>query len=287
MQRVAIIGASGQLGSDLCLAYREAGDELIELGRPGLDVSDPESCARAVEAARPDLLINTAASHHLDNCERDPVTAYAVNALGPLHLARLARDSAFTLVHVSTDYVFDGAKGAAYVESDLPLPLNVYGGSKLAGENHVRSIAPRHFVLRVSGLFGRAPCKGKVGANFVQNMLKRAREGGEIRVVDSERLCPTHTWDAARQIVALTSTSHWGLYHAVSLQGCSWYEFARAIFELTGTPANLHAAAPGEFPAKVPRPADSRLENAALAALGINRMPHWKAGLERYLEMVR
>jgi len=286
MQRIAVIGAHGQLGTDLCHAYRSAGHEVVELGQPDLDVAGAEDCARAVDKARPDVLINTAAMHHLDKCERDPARAHAVNALGPRHLAQLARERGFVLLHVSTDYVFDGTKGAAYVETDAPRPLNVYGNSKLSGEYYVRTVAPKHFVVRVSGLFGRAPCKGKTGANFVQNMLKLARERGEVKVVDSEWLCPTHTLDAAQQILALTGTRHWGLYHAVSREGCSWYEFARTIFDLTGTAVKLHVAGPNDFPAKVPRPADSRLENAALQALGLNRMPHWKEGLQRYLNML-
>jgi len=286
MQRIAVVGANGQLGTDLCLAYRSAGHEVVELDQPDLDVASADDCARAVDESRPEVLVNTAALHDLDACERDPARAHAVNAMGPRNLALLARQRGFVLLHVSTDYVFDGTKGAAYLETDAPLPLNVYGNSKLSGEYYVRTVAPEHFVVRVSGLFGRAPCKGKAGPNFVQNMLRLARERGEVKVVDSERLCPTHTLDAAQQMVALTATRHWGLYHAVSREGCSWYEFARTVFDLTGTAVKLHVAGPGDFPAKVPRPADSRLENAALQVLGINRMPHWREGLERYLGLL-
>src|ERR1043166_8694369 len=285
--RVAVIGAQGQLGTDLCAAYRAAGGDVRELNRPGIDVADADSCRRAIEESAPDLVINTAALHHVETCESDPARAHAVNSIGARNLALLAREKSFALVQVSTDYVFDGGKGAPYVEQDSPLPLNVYGNSKLAGEQYVRTLAPRHFVVRVSGLFGRAPCRAKGGLNFVQLMLKLARERGEVRVVDRERLCPTHTLDVAEQLVALTGTDCYGLYHMASREGCSWHEFAQAIFELTGTSVNLRVAGPNEFPAKVPRPGDSRLENRALSTLGLNRMPHWRAGLERYLALTR
>jgi len=286
MQRVAVIGANGQLGTDICAVYRAAGHEVVELNEPELDIADLESCRAALERAQPELLINTAAMHHVENCEKDPVRSHAVNALGPRYLAQLCQERNASLVHVSTDYVFDGRKGSPYVETDAPLPLNVYCNTKLAGEHYVRTLCEMHFVVRVAGLFGKAPCRAKGGLNFVQLMLKLARERGEVRVVDSERLCPTHTLDAAEQLLVLTGSGQPGLYHMVSGEGCSWYAFAKAVFELTGTQVKLTVAGPNEFPSKVLRPADSRLQNAALIAAGMNQMPHWLDGLSRYLNLI-
>lgn len=163
------------------------------------------------------------------------------------------------------------------------MPLNVYGNSKLAGEYFVRAENPRHFVVRVSGLYGSHPCRAKGNLNFVETMLKLGRERDELRVVNDEFVTPTPTVEVARQLVALSRTSDYGLYHATAEGECSWYEFAKAIFELSGTRVRLEAARPGEFPAKVARPKYSVLENAELKKKSRNIFQHWKKGLEHYL----
>jgi dTDP-4-dehydrorhamnose reductase len=221
--------------------------------------------------------------HHVEHCERQPEEAYAVNALGARNLAVVARDLGCVLVHVSTDYVFDGTKTSPYEETDPPLPLNVYGNTKLSGEYFVRSLLPRHFVLRTSALYGKAPCRAKGGLNFVELMLKLARERGEVQVVNDEQVSPTSTQDLAAQIVALSRCDQYGLYHATAEGSCSWYEFAREIFLLTGTKVKLNVAAPGAFPAKVPRPSYSVLENRALKRRQLNVFRPWQEGLSEYL----
>src|SRR5262249_12678084 len=153
-----------------------------------------------------------------------------------------------SLMHVSTDYVFDGGKGNPYVEADTPRPLNAYGVAKLAGEYFVRAATEKHYVVRTSALYGNNACRGKGGLNFVELMLKLAREGREIRVVDDETVSPTFTGELARQLVALGGSGAYGLYHATSEGACSWYRFAAEIFEATGVTANLRLARPGEFP---------------------------------------
>jgi len=189
------------------------------------------------------------------------------------------------LMHVSTDYVYDGRKQSPYVEEDSPLPLNVYGNSKLAGEYFVRTICERHFVLRTSALYGESPCRAKGGRNFIQLMLKLAKERDELRVVDSEVVSPTSTAELAQQIVALGRSDCYGLYHATAEGSCSWFEFAQTIFSLTDTSVNLKIAGPDEFPAKVPRPKYSVLENQALKNRGLNRFGHWRNGLRAYLNL--
>jgi len=186
-------------------------------------------------------------------------------------------------MHISTDYVFDGAKRTPYVEQDAPLPLNVYGNSKLAGEYFVRGLNRRHFVLRVSGIYGHHPCRGKGGLNFVEMMLKLATERDEVRVVDDERTTPTPTVQVARQAVVLAHTADYGLYHASCEGSCSWYEFARAIFDLSGAKVTLERAQPGEFAAKVLRPKYSVMENAALKQKELSVFSPWQQGLKDYL----
>jgi dTDP-4-dehydrorhamnose reductase len=188
------------------------------------------------------------------------------------------------VIHVTTDYVFDGNKNQPYVETDRPQPLNVYGNSKLAGEHFVSSVCPRHFVLRTSALYGKNPCRAKGGLNFVELMRKLAREGKDIKVVDSEFVTPTSTADVARQIVKLSECDAYGLYHASAEGSCSWYEFANEIFALSGLRPSLKVASTSDFPSKVRRPAYSVLENAGLKAIGLNVFRPWQEGLKEYLE---
>jgi dTDP-4-dehydrorhamnose reductase len=258
--------------------------EVCALTHQDLELGSLDSVAASLRALHPDVVVNTAALHHVENCERDPERAYAVNAVGARNLAAVTEYLGAVLIHVSTDYVFDGRKGSPYTEADPPLPLNVYGNSKLSGEYFVRSGNEKHIVLRTSALYGRQPCRAKGGSNFVDRMLRLGRERGEVRVVATETVSPTSTHDLARQIVALSDAGAYGLYHATAEGSCSWHEFACEIFTAAGLPVRCVAAGPDEFPAKVPRPAYSVLENAKLNEAGLNRFRHWREGLHTYLE---
>jgi dTDP-4-dehydrorhamnose reductase len=281
--KIVVIGANGQLGSDLVAAFSEKGDAVCGLTHSDIEISDLHSVSHALEDIHPQVIVNTAAMHHVENCEREPEKAFAINALGPRNLAVVARALGAVLIHVSTDYVFDGSKGNPYVEEDNPLPLNAYGISKLAGEHFVRATTDKHFVIRTSGLYGKNPCRAKGGLNFIELMLKLAKERGEVRVVDSEVVTPTSTAELAQQMVQLSRSDCYGLYHATAEGSCSWYEFAREIFAITDTPVRLKVAAPGEFPAKVARPKYSVLENRALKSRGLNVFKPWQDALHKYL----
>jgi dTDP-4-dehydrorhamnose reductase len=281
--KVAVIGANGQLGTDTARAFEESGDEVVALAHSDIEIADRDSVFAALRGLRPRIVVNTAAMHHVDNCEREPEKAFAVNAVGARNLAFAARGIGALLIHVSTDYVFDGAKTSPYLETDCPRPLNVYGNSKLAGEHFVECVAERYFVVRTSGLYGKAPCRAKGGRNFVELMLKLGRERGEVRVVDDERVSPTNTRELARQIVALSRSDAYGLYHATAESSCSWHEFAQTIFALAQTQVNVKVASPDEFPAKTPRPKYSVLENRALKLAGLNTLGTWEEGLCDYL----
>jgi len=280
---VTVIGSNGQLGNDVVHAFSAQGYEVRALTHTDIELSSLESVKSCLSSQPSHVVVNTGAMHHVENCEQDPQRAFAVNAIGVRNLALVTRDSGTTLVHVSTDYVFDGKKRKPYVESDAPLPLNVYGSSKLAGEYFVRTLNPKHFVLRTSALYGKNPCRAKGGLNFVDLMLKLARERGRVRVVDSEFVSPTPTPDVARQIVALSACNAYGLYHATAEGSCSWYEFAREIFSVAEIDVKLEVASPTEFFAKVPRPCYSVLENRELKKQRLNLFEPWQAGLSRYL----
>jgi dTDP-4-dehydrorhamnose reductase len=281
--KVAVLGGNGQLGADVVRAFADNGDEVLALTHADIEIADGESVANKLRELQPDLVVNTAAMHHVENCELQPDRAFAVNALGARNLALATRDIGSVLMHISTDYVFDGSKGSPYDEGDPPRPLSVYGNTKLAGEYFVRSTLEEHFVLRTSAIYGKSPCRAKGGLNFIQLMLKLAKERGEVHVVDSEFVTPTATPELARQMVVLSRCKTYGLYHVTAEGACSWFEFAREIFALTRTKVSLKIAGPNEFPAKVPRPKYSVLENRGLKLLGLNTFRPWQEGLRDYL----
>jgi dTDP-4-dehydrorhamnose reductase len=281
--KVAVIGSNGQLGSDLVSVLQARGDEVASLTHSDLELSDLESVKACLGAAGAQFVVNTAAMHHVDRCEQEPEKAFAVNAIGSRNLALVTRDMGAVLAHVSTDYVFDGAKGEPYVEEDAAVPLNVYGNSKLAGECFVRTVNPKHFVLRTSALYGKQPCRAKGGRNFVELMLKLGRERGSVRVVNDEFVSPTPTYDLACQIAALTDCDTYGLYHATAEGSCSWHAFAKEIFAAANLPVQVDVADSSEFPAKVPRPRYSVLENRRLKSIGLNKFQSWESGLAEYL----
>ena len=285
--KVAVIGANGQLGSDLCrvLAVQEA--EVIPLLHRDLDVADPEQVNRVLDAARPDVVISTAAYHKVDECEVQPERSFAVNAIGPTHLARACRRLDALLVHFSTDYVFGSSQRRPYVETDAPAPLSVYGTSKAAGEFLVPNYCSRYFVIRTCGLYGLAGSAGK-GGNFVETMLKKAAARESIRVVNDQVATPTFTADVAEVVSRMISpeiagrADASGLYHVTNEGECSWYEFARKIFELEGLDVDLKPVSTPEIFSPVQRPAYSVLSKRKLNGLGLT-MPRWEEALARYL----
>ena len=281
--KVVVLGANGQLGSDVSAAFAQNGDEVVPLTHADVELTSAPSVDEALSATNADFIVNTAAMHHVEKCEVDPAAAFAANAIGAKNVAEWAKKSGAAVAYISTDYVFDGSKNSPYVESDAASPLNAYGITKLAGEHYTAATCPKHFVLRVSAIYGLRPCRAKGGLNFVELMLKLSRERDKLRVVDDEFVTPTPTVQIAQQLVALSRSKEYGLYHGTAEGSCSWYEFARKIFSATGTTVRLEKADPGEFPAKVQRPKYSVLENRALKAAQINVFTDWRQGLADYL----
>ena len=279
--RIAIIGANGQLGTDLC---RELdGDEVTRFVRADFDVRDHVAAAAALDAVRPEVVINTTAFHRVDDCETEVEPAFAVNALAVHALARWCADHQATLAHFSSDYVFAGTVPQPRTESDSAEPASVYGTSKLAGELLVRATCPRHYVIRTSGLYGAGGSRGKGGANFVGLMLRLAREGRSIRVVADQVLTPTYTVDLAQAVGRLIRTGRFGLYHVTNAGACSWYEFALEVFALAGVRADISPTTTAEYGARAQRPAYSVLAHRNLLAAGLPELPEWKDALGRYV----
>jgi dTDP-4-dehydrorhamnose reductase len=282
--RYAVLGAAGQLGRDLC--PRLPGEVLV-LDRQRGDLTRHEPLRSALAEARPDVVINCAAYNHVDRAEAEPEAAFAVNAWGVRELARLCGERDRLLVHFGTDHVFglDAGRRTPWTEGDAPGPVNVYGLSKLAGEYLVRSLCPRHLIVRTCGLYGLHGSGGK-GSNFVETMLRLAGQGRPVRVVDDQTCTPTSTVELAGGVVALLGRGRPGLYHLTSEGACTWYDFARAIFELAGVRADLRPITSREYGAAARRPAYSVLGSTALRDTGI-ALPPWRVALAEYLRQRR
>ena len=296
--KILLTGANGQLGSDLCVAL--AGHDVIPVTRAGIatkcgpslagEVLQPAQMRDLITQNKPELVLNTTAFNKVDAAEQDANEALRVNAYAAQQLALLCRGADVPLMHISTDFVFDGAKGAPYVESDLPNPLSAYGTSKLAGELLVRATWAKHYIVRTCGLYGVAGSSGK-GGNFVNTMLRLAREGAAsaqpkpVRVVSDQICTPTATKDLAGQIAVLIETEAYGTYHINNHGACSWYEFACEIFKLAGLTPEVQPISSKTFNAPATRPPYSVLENAALQRLGLDQMRDWHAALAEYLEV--
>jgi dTDP-4-dehydrorhamnose reductase len=278
--RFAVLGAFGQLGRDLC--PRLSG-EVLPLSRADADLVKPGAARQLFDRLRPDVVINCAAYNFVDKAESEPEAAFAVNAWAVRELAQACRDLNCLLVHYSTDHVFglDAGRSRPWLETDAPGPVSVYGLSKLSGEYLVRGICPRHLVLRTCGLYGHHGSGGK-GGNFVETMLKVARQGKPLRVVGDQVCTPTSTVDVATLTVGLLKQGAEGLFNVTNEESCSWHDFAKTIFELSGIAASLTAITSAEFGAAAPRPAYSVLSTAMIRSLGLSPRS-WKEALAEYL----
>ena len=279
--RVLVIGASGQLGTDLVKVMDDW--DLVPMTHADLDICDFVYARKVLEEKKPNIVINTAAFNRVDDCEEEVSKAFWVNAFAVRNLAKICADLDCVLVHISTNYVFDGRKGEPYAEDAPPNPLSVYGTSKLVGEYFVRNICPRHFVIRTSGLYGVAGSRAK-GGNFVETMIRLAEEGRPIRVVNDQVLTPTYTRDLAEKIEELIQTEVYGLYHITNSGECSWYEFAAKIFELLDLNPDLGPTTTAEYGAQARRPAYAVLARNKLKELELNDLRPWQEALEAYLK---
>jgi dTDP-4-dehydrorhamnose reductase len=280
--RYVLIGATGQLGFDLARTFDLPGT-LLTPPHADLDILDTRRAAETLRALRPTHVLNTAAWNAVDAAESEPRRAFALNADAVGELAAVCQALAATLVHFSTDYVFDGVARAPYSEADAPNPLSAYGLSKLEGERLARERCERALVIRVSGLFGVAKSAGKGGTNFVETMVGLARQGRPLRVVADQVLGPSYTLDVARVVWRVIGSGHTGLCHVTSTGETSWYDFAREIFRLEALTPALSAVTSDEYGARAKRPRYSVLAHTTLRTLGITEPPAWQPALAAYL----
>jgi dTDP-4-dehydrorhamnose reductase len=283
--KVLVIGANGQLGSDLLRLQRKRPDEIemVPLSRKELDVSIANTIGTAVSDYHFDVIINCTGYNKVDEAENHATEVFAINAHAPQRMAAVCKARGAMFVHFSTDYVFDGRSRKPYVETDAPSPVNVYGASKLLGESLVlREYTEGSLIARVASLFGVAGSSGK-GGNFVETMLRLAREKGEVRVVNDLRMSPTSTMDVAKALLSLIhQRAAPGIYHIVNSGDATWFEFAQEIIHQAGIAARVVPITSQEYPALAARPAYSVLNNQKVAKL-IGLIPHWREALNRYL----
>ena len=281
--KFAVIGARGQVGSEVVRAAKASAHDVVSIDHDCCEVTEGDSVRRALQAAAPlDIVVNTAAFHRVDECETHPDRAVAVNARGAFNVAAAAKAASASVVYISTDYVFDGAKRKPYLETDASAPLNVYGATKYAGEELTRQENPRSFIVRISSVFGLAASSGK-GSNFVNRMLAAARAGEQPQVRDDLTMSPTSAADAAELLVALLEReAQPGTYHLANAGSCTWLDLANAVFELCGLHVRAVPAKSAERPGLARRPQYSALASERLSEFGLSARP-WRDALRDYL----
>lgn len=280
--KVLLIGANGQLAQDLHLRLETARDTVVPVTHEQLDIRDAALVRDRVAQAKPDVIINTAAFHRVDDCEDHEEMAFAVNEAGVANVAKAAQAADALFVQFSTDYVFDGVKRSPYSEQDQPRPQSVYAKSRLAGEKAVQENCSRYLIVRTCGLYGLAGSRSKSG-NFVETMLRLGGQGKNLKVVDDQVCTPTSTSDLAQHLIPLMRGRAQGLFHMTNSGECSWFRFAQEILRLSGVTAQLAPTTSEAYAAKAKRPAYSVLDNARLRAAGFADLRPWQEALAEYM----
>ncbi len=281
--KVLVTGANGQLGTDLCQILHSF--ETIPLTHKDIEITNMSTVKEVLGKYKADIIINTAAYVRVDDCETEPDKAFSVNALGARNVAVVAQELGSRLVHISTDYIFGGEpepRTTPYTEFDIPIPLSIYGKSKLAGENFVQHLCSKHFIIRSSALFGIAGASGK-GGNFIETMLRLARERDQLKVVNDQVFSPTYTKDLAKKIAQLITTEYYGIFHITNKGACSWYELTTEILKLARLRTPIIPITSDEYPQKAKRSRYSVLDNYHLRLLSLDDMRSWQEALKDYM----
>lgn len=277
--KILIIGAKGQLGSELYeMLLEEAVHEVKAHDKETLDITNYEQVQKELLEFKPDVIINTAAYTNVDGCETDYRGAYLVNVVGAMNLARASESISSKLIHISTDFVFEGLRKTPYFEYDETNPISAYGKTKLAGEWAVRNETKRHFILRTSWLYG------KNGNNFVKTMIKIGKQNSEVKVVIDQVGTPTYTKDLIFAIKAVMNTELYGTYHFSNEGECSWNGFAKKIFELMDMKTEVLDTSSAEFIRPAKRPSYSVMDKNHIKAAFLLNIPTWENSLQAFIE---
>ncbi|WP_419766220.1 MAG: dTDP-4-dehydrorhamnose reductase [Arcobacter sp.] len=279
MKKVLLLGANGQLGSDIKKVFKED-IELICLTRKNFDIAQDE-ISKLNKYSNIDYIVNTTSYHKTDECEDFPDKSFKVNSSFVYQLAKYSNENDITLFHISTDYVFDGMANEPYKEEDTPNPLNIYGLSKYSGEIAIQNYTKKFFIFRVSSLFGESGASGK-GGNFVETMINLAKKDVPLSIISNQYMSPTHTLDIAKAIhyFIKNEIQDFGIFHCCNTGNCSWYEFTAKIFELTEINYPISKTTYEEYKTKALRPKYSVLCNSKINKY--YKMPHWEIALKEY-----
>lgn len=283
--RVLVTGVKGQLGYDCVKELKSRGyEDVLGIDIEDLDITDEKAVHAFVANYKPDVIMHNAAWTAVDKAEQFKDKVYAVNSLGPKYLAEAAAEVGAKIVYISTDYVFPGTGDQPYEPDDPTGPSSVYGSTKLEGEKFVKSANPKHFIVRISWVFG------KNGNNFIKTMLRLSETKTDLSVIDDQIGSPTYTVDLARLLVDMIETEEYGTYHATNEGFCSWAEFATEIFRQAKKATVVHPVSTEEYMRLVPnqakRPFNSRMSKAKLVAKGFRPLPTWQDALARYLKEI-
>ena len=283
--RILVTGVKGQLGYDCVKELKSRGyDDVLGIDIVDLDITDEKAVHAYVANYKPDVIMHNAAWTAVDKAEEFKDKVYAVNSLGPKYLAEAAAEVGAKIVYISTDYVFPGTGDKPYEPDDPTGPSSVYGSTKLEGEKFVKSANPKHFIVRISWVFG------KNGNNFIKTMLRLAETKTELSVIRDQIGSPTYTVDLARLLVDMIETEEYGTYHATNEGFCSWAEFAEEIFRQANKPVIVHPVTTEQYlkfvPNQAKRPLNSRMSKAKLTAKGFKPLPSWQDALARYLKEI-
>jgi len=278
MKKIIVTGCNGQLGRAINLEMKDNSDiEFVNTDVGELDITDIDKVMELAREVEPYAIINCAAHTAVDACEDQLDAAYRINAVGARNLSIASSEVGAKMVHISTDYVFDGKAARPYIEFDRPNPQGAYGITKLAGENMVKDFARRYFIFRTAWLYGD-------GKNFVKTMLRLSESNEKVRVVDDQVGSPTSAKELAALIARLLFTDNYGLFHATCEGSCSWAQFAEEIFRLAGKATRVEGITTQEFGAKAPRPAYSILENYMLKLTTDHMFADWHDALAVYMK---
>lgn len=275
--KIVVTGANGQLGQELVRQLEQTSEQLYPFTKSELDITNEVIVNEVITNINPDIIINAAAYTKVDQAEAEEERAFLVNAFGQRNLAIAAEKVGAKICYISTDYVFDGNSMVAYREYDQTNPLGVYGKSKFAGEELTKSLCSRYFIVRTAWVYG------EYGTNFVKTMLRLAKEKEEIGIVHDQIGSPTYTVDLAHFIVKLVPTEKYGIYHCTNSGSCSWFEFAKAIFEESNIDVKVLPITTEQFPRPAARPKFSVLDNFAMKVNGFPMLRHWREALKEFL----
>ncbi|MBS3200944.1 dTDP-4-dehydrorhamnose reductase [Turicibacter bilis] len=278
--KVLVTGVKGQLGYDVVKELEKRGHQPIGVDRDEMDLMDNAAIRTFIMELKPEAIIHCAAYTAVDKAEEEVETCYQINAESVKVISECAKELDVKLIYISTDYVFNGTKEGEYVETDLPNPINVYGASKLKGEQYVQGLLEKYYIVRISWVFGVN------GNNFIKTMRRLGSERDKLNIINDQIGSPTYTADLAPLLVDMMETDKYGIYHATNEGTCSWYEFANEIFKQSGIEVKTNPITTDQYPTAAKRPMNSRMSKAKLKANGFSLLPTWKEALKNYLDLI-